>query len=300
MSTTGKADENDLNWESLNSLIEGLSGREKQILGLASSGLTDAEIAANLRITARTLRGYWIRIRRFCGTKAIPNLTEAFVRAALEQFRPEIADLSSDIESLALIEGKDIRKVAAKYSTSLHRAQQSQWCSDRASRVIGQIPRLATANTESELLESACRILVDEGGFVMAWIGVAQTDREQTVEAVASYGDSLGYLDHIAVSWGENPLGRGPVGMALRLGKTQVTRDVLADPKVLPWRAEATKNGFQSAAALPLLIGASVLAVLAVYAVEPDSFDSSELGLLEAFSADVAARLSEIRQGARL
>ena len=41
---------------------------------------------------------------------------------------------------------------------------------------------------EAELLRAICRIVVDVGGYRMAWVGYAEEDRDQTVTPVAKYG----------------------------------------------------------------------------------------------------------------
>lgn len=47
--------------------LDRLSAREKQVLSLASAGLLDKQIAAELSITQNTLRTYWSRIRAKVG-----------------------------------------------------------------------------------------------------------------------------------------------------------------------------------------------------------------------------------------
>src|SRR5205807_4751319 len=59
------------------------------------------------------------------------------------------------------------------------------------------------AESEQELLQSICEILVAGGEVRLAWIGYCEDDAEQTVRPVAQAGFGLDYLERIQPSWGE-------------------------------------------------------------------------------------------------
>ena len=58
-----------------------LSPREEQVLGLASEGLLDKQIAANLGITENTMRTYWRRIRLKVGELSRSALAVQYARS---------------------------------------------------------------------------------------------------------------------------------------------------------------------------------------------------------------------------
>ena len=64
------------------------------------------------------------------------------------------------------------------------------------------------ATQEAELLNEVCRIIVEVGGYRMAWVGFAVDDEEKTVRAVAEQGFEEGYLAAAHISWGDNERGR--------------------------------------------------------------------------------------------
>jgi hypothetical protein len=70
----------------------------------------------------------------------------------------------------------------------------------RTLRILGSCNRaLVRASDEADLPHEVCRIIVDEGGFRMAWIGLTGDHAGNHLRAVASVGDDSGYLDRAAV-----------------------------------------------------------------------------------------------------
>lgn len=153
------------------------------------------------------------------------------------------------------------------------------------------------ATGEAELLAGICRLAVEVGGYLMAWIGVPEDDPDATVRPVAQSGFEEGYLDSIRVSWHDTDLGRGPTGTAIRTKTTQVNQNCLTNPRMAPWREAALARGYQSSIALPLVSGDAVLGALTIYGVEPDAFGPEEVSLLEQLAADISFAVASRREG---
>ncbi len=153
------------------------------------------------------------------------------------------------------------------------------------------------ATQEEELLNEICRIIVEEGGYRMAWVGYGRQDEKKSVQPVAQQGFAEGYLETLRVSWGEVRRGRGPVGIAIRTGKPAITRDTQSDPDFAPWRKEARKRGYASVLALPLQ-GMTPPGALAIYASEVNAFDDEEINLLIGLANDLAYGIKALRDGA--
>ncbi len=167
---------------------------------------------------------------------------------------------------------------------------------NRALLVLGECNQaLVRSEAEPALLADVCRILVEHGGYRMAWVGYAETEPERWVRPMAKAGDDDGYLDGARIGWGDDERGHGPSGEALRTGRTQVNRDFRSNPSMAPWRAEALRRGFESSVAIPLRGEGAPAGVLCVYAAEPDAFDSAELRLLEELAADIAFGIATLR-----
>jgi len=67
---------------------------------------------------------------------------------------------------------------------------------------------------------------VGVAGYSHHGSGFAEDDERKTVRPVARYGEAAApYLDEISVSWGDDALGRGPTGTAIRTGRVSLARD---------------------------------------------------------------------------
>ncbi len=108
---------------------------------------------------------------------------------------------------------------------------------------------LLHANNEIDLLFHICRIVVDIGGYRMAWVGYAEHDKAKSVRPVAQAGFEDGYVDMLRISWADEERGRGPTGTAIRTGNPCVITDIVADPRFEPWRMDAKKRGYASSLA---------------------------------------------------
>ncbi len=155
---------------------------------------------------------------------------------------------------------------------------------------------LVKATNEAALLAEICRLIVEVGGYRLAWVGLAEQDESKTVRPVGQAGYEAGYLESIRITWAEEEHGQGPTGTAIRTRRPVVVRDLLTDPHYTPWRAEALMRGYASSIALPLCREEHVvLGALNIYAVEPSAFDAEETQLLAELADDLAYGLSALR-----
>ena len=149
--------------------------------------------------------------------------------------------------------------------------------------------------SETQLLESVCRLILEVGGFRMAWVGMAEHDRRKTVRPVASAGADVDYLHGIRVTWGRNRFGRGPTGTAIRTSQVCRCDDFLNDPKLLPWREQAAQRGYRSSVALPLIFENRTLGALTIYAVEPAAFSDRHTAVLKQLADSLAFGICSLR-----
>ncbi|MBF8284339.1 MAG: multi-sensor signal transduction histidine kinase [Anaerolineales bacterium] len=147
---------------------------------------------------------------------------------------------------------------------------------------------------EPGLLNQICRIIVETGGYRMAWVGFAEQDEARTVRPAAQAGLEEGFLDAIHVSWADTEHGRAPVGVAVRTGEPYIVR-VAADLTYPKWRDEALRRGYAACLALPLISGSSVFGGLGILAAEPEAFDAAEVKLLVELANDLAYGITALR-----
>jgi signal transduction histidine kinase len=155
---------------------------------------------------------------------------------------------------------------------------------------------LLRADDEKSLLDEVCRIVCDDAGYRMAWIGFAEHDEAKTVTPVAWGGVEGGYLSDAHITWADTERGRGPTGTAIRTGKSSCIQDFATDAKAAPWRDNALKRGYRSSIALPLKDAQGTpFGVLCIYSTEPNTFTSDEIRLLDELAADLAFGIAVIR-----
>jgi signal transduction histidine kinase/ActR/RegA family two-component response regulator len=166
----------------------------------------------------------------------------------------------------------------------------------RARRVLSQSNHaVIRAADEASLRSEACRIIVEEGGYRFAWVGLAPDHPDGTLERVAHAGFEDGYLDALDVTWADAERGRGPANVAIGSGASSVVRNIATDPRFALWREAATARGYASCVALPLSAGQRTVGMLTIYASEPDAFDDDELRLLEQLAADLGFGIATLR-----
>lgn len=179
--------------------------------------------------------------------------------------------------------------------TDLKKAQQEIQRINRALKSMSECGK-AVVHEKSEwnLLAEICRIIVDVGGYKMAWIGYADSSEKKAVIPMAKAGDTQ-YLNNLHLSWTDDEKGRGPVGTAIHTGQTIIARDIQKDPGCAFWREEAAAAGFSSCIALPLQYEKKVYGSLNIYAADPDAFDAEEVKLLTELADDLTYGFLSIR-----
>lgn len=144
------------------------------------------------------------------------------------------------------------------------------------------------ARSVSELFAAATSIAVNDGGFVMAWIGVLDP-QTGVLTTVAHAGDGAEeYLRDTSISALNEPHGGGTGGRALRLGQDQFSDDILSDASMAPWRDAAERVGYRSSGGLPLRLDGEVRGLLSVYTREPSYFNDDERNLVHRLAANVS------------
>ncbi len=151
------------------------------------------------------------------------------------------------------------------------------------------------SHDELQYINEVCRLIIEDCGHSMVWVGYAQNDDRKSVKPIAHYGFDQGYIDRMNISWDDNERGRGPTGTTIRTGKPTTCKNMLTDPNFEPWREEAIKRGYQSSLVLPLISEGKPFGAISIYSKEPDSFSDTEIELLSDLADDLAYGISYIR-----
>jgi PAS domain S-box-containing protein len=166
----------------------------------------------------------------------------------------------------------------------------------RTLRALGHINQAITrALEEPEFLAQVCRIVVEDCGYMLVWIGYAEDDDAKSVRPVANGGFEEGYLETLEITWSDTERGRGPTGTSIRTGKPVECKNMLTDPKFEPWRANAIKRGYASSLVLPLIAGGKTIGAISIYSKESDAFSNEETRLLSELAENLAFGIASIR-----
>jgi PAS domain S-box-containing protein len=154
---------------------------------------------------------------------------------------------------------------------------------------------LVRAADESALLEQICRIIIDEAGYRLCWVGYAERDATRTVRPVARAGVDEGYLEAANITWADTERGRGPTGTCIRTGQIQIAKTIATDPRLAPWRAEALRRGYASSIAIPLVAEGQPFGALTIYSSEVEAFGDEEVRLLSELAGDLGYGIASLR-----
>jgi PAS domain S-box-containing protein len=163
---------------------------------------------------------------------------------------------------------------------------------NRILRTLGQANEaLVRAADEAELFAAMCRVIVETGGYRMAWVGAAGPDQGEEVRPVAHAGHDQGFLSQGHRGWSELA--------AIRSGQPQADPDIARHPAGAPWRAAALERQYRSSIALPLRTDDGFFGILAIYAIEPQAFGADEAALFVDLANDLAYGISAMRERRR-
>lgn len=230
------------------------------------------------------------------------GVDKAEFKEALREIPVMSIDRFSEIANFLFILAKDLSLKAyqnvqqARFITERKHAESMLEKTNRALRAVSRCNEaMIHIREEIALLHAICGIIVDIGGYRMAWIGYALNDAGKTVQPMAKAGYEHGYIEKVKVTWAEVERGRGPAGTAIRTKKPSVVKNVYASPSFAPWQNEAIKRGYASVISLPLITNNDAFGVLTIYSEKADVFDEGEITLLQELADDLAFGITSIR-----
>ncbi|MGH6626063.1 MAG: bifunctional diguanylate cyclase/phosphodiesterase [Burkholderiaceae bacterium] len=209
---------------------------------------------------------------------------DAFGDKELELLTQAAGDLAFGLETLRT------KSRHAHAEQEVHRLNRAL----RARAAVNQA--LTQATREEGLLTEICRVVVDECGYRMAWIGYREQDEVHTYRPMAHAGYEEGFLAR-PFTWDKTAFGQR-VSAVLDQGRPFVLRNI-ADSPDYPSHEEALQRGYGSLTLLPLAIEGRVVGALHIMAAEADAFDDKEVELLQATASDLGYGIGALRTRAR-
>ena len=151
-----------------------------------------------------------------------------------------------------------------------------------------------------ELFREACRIAVEHGGFIFAWIGKFDANSRQ-VTPVAQSGRDDGYLAQINLTAREDiPGSCALTAQALTEAKPVICNDIASDERMAALRSEALSRGYRSVVVLPIMLEGKPVGVFVLYAAETGAFDEEEMKLLIEMAGDISFAMDNLKKEEKL
>ncbi len=164
---------------------------------------------------------------------------------------------------------------------------------NRALRMMSGIAQALVRRTdEAAMLAEICTIIVEVGGYRMAWVGEAGAEPDREVRPLAHSGYEDGYLDELNLTWGDPVEAQGAAGRAIRTGIPVIVQDLGAEPSFARWHGGAARRGYGSVVSLPLRSDRQIFGTLSIYAAEKGIFDDTEMALLTGVASELGLGMS--------
>jgi signal transduction histidine kinase/ActR/RegA family two-component response regulator/HAMP domain-containing protein len=232
-----------------------------------------------------------------------------FVTRRLEQLQGQIDHFATGAEIVAPASrlNDEIGEIGSRFQDMAHtiRREMSERAvadeklrrANRALRAISHCNQaLVHATDEPALLNEICRVIVEDGGYRLAWVAFA---RATGVVAAAQWGADDGYIADSVRIWDRKRTEPGALRDFLESGRTRVTRDFRTDPFVSDWKDEALKRGMRSSATFALREDDRTFGALMIYSDQAEAFDEQEMLLLTEMAEDLAYGIQALRTRTR-
>jgi PAS domain S-box-containing protein len=161
---------------------------------------------------------------------------------------------------------------------------------NRALKTINECEQaLERATEELDLLNEICRIISQNGGYKLAWIGYIDHTNPHRLRPMAWYSTDELYYQILQTVWNDIEQLPDPTSIAANSGETVIltnSKDLSHDQ----FQLNAIRQyGWVSSIAIPLKSSPEnkTFGVLTIYASEADAFDSGEVDLLQELSEDM-------------
>jgi two-component system, sensor histidine kinase and response regulator len=153
-------------------------------------------------------------------------------------------------------------------------------------------------NTKSEksAMEELCQVLVDETGYRLCWLGIVDDDEGKSVVPIAQHGFGEVSLESFKLSLDESEPEGEHTNIAVNTGQSRIKQNIVKSHNFTPWQKDSQDKGGASSIAIPLKNKDKIFALLNLYSQDMDTFDESEVILLEDLAQQMAQGIISIRE----
>ncbi|MBV8470211.1 MAG: EAL domain-containing protein [Burkholderiaceae bacterium] len=142
------------------------------------------------------------------------------------------------------------------------------------------------------LLEQACRIAVEQGGFAIAWAAMfSERQAFDFVTCVGLHAEMFASELNLKYEIWRND---SSLGHVLSSGQMMFSNDVRLEPETAPLCKHAEKCNCLSAVGMPLVVSDKIVGAMFLYSYQANQFDAEELKLLSELSGDISLALQSM------
>ena len=231
-------------------------------------------------------------------TSNLTMYTDITVRKKAEMLNKELLMSEKQLTEELQTSNEELRYITEELQTSNQNLRKVLKDYNQLNRTLMALRNssfaMMHADDEVRYMEDICRIIVEDCGHSMVWIGFTEKETKKVVP-VAYSGFEENYLKTLNITYDNTELGQGPTGTAIRTGKLSICENMMIDPKFKPWRDEAIKRGYASSIVIPITLNDVVIGALTIYSIETDPFSEEEIKLLQELTDDISFGLTALR-----
>ncbi|PKO29927.1 MAG: hypothetical protein CVU34_20445, partial [Betaproteobacteria bacterium HGW-Betaproteobacteria-7] len=213
--------------------------------------------------------------------RAVEHFLEA--RQQLAEANEQLAQAKTGLEAQVAERTEALRYANEHLLSELSERQRAQAELARANRSLRMLSdsnqTLIHVTDEAGLLDRVCRIVVEVGGYYLAWVGFASRGEVSEVSPAAHAGGIPADLQACRISWRADDGNRHPVVNVLSTGRPCLGRQAAVG------EGSASQRTLY---ALPLTAGGHTLGVLCIESLAADAFNDQESAILEELAGDLA------------
>jgi len=152
-------------------------------------------------------------------------------------------------------------------------------------------------DNKQELLNTACNIAVDTGGFRTAWIALLGEDGKLNMVSIRGEELVVKELNKFSGQDFSSPILKNTTpGKVLRTGKYDVKNDLQNDPEIKSLKEITIQHDLKSSISLPIKNDGKVIGVFGLQSIVKNFFDEQEINLLEEATGDISFALKNFEK----
>lgn len=190
-------------------------------------------------------------------------------------------------------------KSAIEIALYRHKAEQEILRLNRLYDVLSQVNQaVVRIHSRQELLQTICRLIVERGGFDLAWFEWIDPESGQ-LNTIARFGQRSELLHEAGLGMETAPENRVSSAPPLQIETIFVSNNCNHQECPYPADCLGIRLGFRSCGSFPIHLNGCVRGVLRLGRTEPGYFQEKEKELLQEVAMDISFALEKMEADAR-